>query len=123
MKHVLLGAALVLASVAVARAAEPGCESTTDAQQRAEWASQRYGGGSAVRLDGDQAERFLNYLNNKVGRHTEYWGDGVIVGRYPALGYVSVAIVDDGCVDESKLIRLDPDTFDQAYQAAQNTSY
>jgi hypothetical protein len=126
MKNVLLGTAFLLASLAtsasLARAAEPGCESTTEAQRRAEWASQQ-SGSSALRLDGDQAERFLDYLNNKIGRHTEYWGDGVIIGRYPALGYDSVAIVDDGCVDETKLIRLDPDMFEQAYQAAQSSSF
>jgi hypothetical protein len=61
-------------------------------------------------------------LNFKVGRHTEYWGDGVIIGRYPALGYDSVAIVDDGCVDETKLIRLDPPTTQLALDAARQSS-
>ncbi|MBV8565234.1 MAG: hypothetical protein JO273_07260 [Methylobacteriaceae bacterium] len=126
MKSLVFATALAVVSIVgaaqTAKAAAPGCVSTTDAQRRAEIGSQRYG-GMALRLDGEDAERFLDYLNNKVGHHTEYWGEGVIIGRYPALGYDAVAIVEDGCVDEQKLIRLNPATTDLAYQAARNPTY
>ncbi len=80
-------------------------------------------GGGAMQLSGDQAERFLYYLNDKVGRNTDMWGDSVIIARYPMLGYDSVAIVDDGCVDEAKMIRLDPQTTELAFQASQDPNF
>jgi hypothetical protein len=125
MKHLLLGSVFVFAgfvgSVAAVHASERGCESPSAALSRAEVGSVN-AGGLAVRLDGDEAERFFDYLNYKVGRNTDYWGDAVIIGRYPALGYDSVAIVDDGCVDETKMIRLDPQITERALGSAQESS-
>ena len=100
--------------------AQQGCESADAAQMRTEMASEQ-SGGNAIRLSGDQAERFLDFINDDVGRHTEYWGDGVIIGRFPALGYDAIAIVDDGCVDESKLIRLNPEDTAAGLEHAQNS--
>lgn len=121
MKSLLLGTTFLVAGalcfVSTAKADEPGCMPASTALLRAQAAAED-AGGAAIRLDGDQAEDFLDYLNDDVGRHTEYWGDAVIVGRFPALGYDSVAIVDDGCVDETKLIRLNPATTDLAFRAA-----
>lgn len=102
--------------------AQPGCEPTTAAQMQTQMQSEQTGGATIV-LSGDQAERFLDYINDDIGRHTDYWGDGVIVGRYPTLGYDSVAIVDDGCVDESKTIRLNPADTAGALNAAQGGYY
>jgi hypothetical protein len=102
--------------------AQPGCEPTTAAQMQTEMQTEQAGGNTVV-LSGDQAERFLDYINDNVGRRTDYWGDGVIIGRYPALGYDAVAIVDGGCVDESKTIRLDPEDTAGALNAAQGGSY
>ncbi|MGO9135507.1 MAG: hypothetical protein ACLP8A_15870 [Methylovirgula sp.] len=48
---------------------------------------------------------------------------GVIIGRYPAFGYDSVAIIDDGCVDETKMIRLDPQTTAMAFQASEDPNF
>lgn len=80
-------------------------------------------GGAALHLTGDRAERFLYYLNEKVGRHTEMWGDAVIVGRFPALGYDTVSIVDDGCVDAMKQIQLDPETTAMALQTSADPNF
>jgi hypothetical protein len=125
MKHFFLGTAFLVAGsfgpIAALQAAEHGCEPPNAAMIRADMGSQS-AGSTAIRLDGDRAERFFDYLNDKVGRNTDYWGDGVIIGRYPALGYDSVAIVDDGCVDETKMIRLDPRTTMLALEAAENPS-
>jgi hypothetical protein len=121
MKSLLIGTTFVFLTIGgfapLAKADEPGCTPSSTALLRAQAASED-AGGTAIRLDGDQAEKFLDYINDNVGRHTDYWGDGVIIGRFPALGYDSVAIVDDGCVDETKLIRLNPATTDLAFQAA-----
>lgn len=102
--------------------AQQGCEPTGAAQMQTEMASEQSGGNMIV-LSGDQAERFLDYLNDDVGRHTDYWGDGVIIGRFPALGYDAIAIVDDGCVDESKLIRLNPEETAAGLQHAEGASF
>ncbi len=122
MKSLLLGTTFALAgiigSVSISKADEPGCVPPSAALFRAQAMAQE-AGGTAIRLDGDQAEKFLDYINDNVGRHTDYWGDGVIIERFPALGYDSVAVIDDSCVDETKLIRLDPETTDLAFQAAQ----
>ena len=80
----LFAAATVVGFSPVVQAQE-GCESADAAQMRTEMASEQ-SGGNAIRLSGDQAERFLDFINDDVGRHTEYWGDGVIIGRFPALG-------------------------------------
>jgi hypothetical protein len=102
--------------------AQESCETTTNAQMQTQMQSEQAGGNTIV-LSGDQAERFLDYINEDIGHHTDYWGDGVIVGRYPALGYDNIAIVDDGCVDESKTIRLDPQDTAGALNAANGGSY
>jgi hypothetical protein len=39
------------------------------------------------------------------------------------LGYDSVAIVDDGCVNEANMIQLDPQTSAMAYQASQDPNF
>ena len=107
MKSFLLALTFALAGsvgfVSLAKAAGPACVPPDAALFNAQAAAQD-ARGVAIRLSGDQAEDFLDYINDDVGRHTDYWGNGVIVGRFPALGYDSVAIVDDGCVDETKLI-------------------
>ncbi len=77
-------------------------------------------GGVALRLDGNQAEDFVDYLNDHAGSDVDYWGDGVIVGRFPALGYDTLATVDDGCVNETKVVMLNPMTTDLAFHAAQS---
>lgn len=102
--------------------AQPGCEPMTAAQVRTQFMTSQ-AGGSTIVLSGDQAERFLDYINDDIGRSTDYWGDGVIVARYPALGFDSVAIVDDGCVDESKTIRLAPPDTAGALHAADGGYY
>ena len=102
--------------------AQQGCESADTAQMRTEMAAEQ-SGGNAIRLSSDQAERFLGYINDAVGPHTEYWGDGVIIGRFPAFGYDAIAIVDDGCVDESKLIRLNPEDIAAGLERVQQGSY
>jgi hypothetical protein len=122
MKSLLIGTTFALASfigfMPLAKAAEPACVPPDAALLHAQ-AATRDARGVAIRLSGDQAEDFLDYINDNVSRHTDYWGDSVIVLRFPALGYDSVAIIDDGCVDETKLIRLNPATTDLALQAAQ----
>ncbi len=102
--------------------AQEGCQSAVAAQTQTEMTSEQ-SGGNAIVLSGDQAERFLDYINDNVGRHTDYWGDGVIIGRSPALGYDAIAIVDDGCVDESKLIRLNPEDTAAGLEHAQDGSF
>jgi len=102
--------------------AQQGCEPTAAAQMQTEMQSEQSGGNIIV-LSGDQAERFLDYINDDVGRHTDYWGDSVIIGRYPALGYDAIAIVDNGCVDESKTIRLDPQDTAAGLHAADGDSF
>ncbi len=77
-------------------------------------------GGVALRLDGNQAEDFVDYLNDHAGSDVDYWGDGVIVGRFPALGYDTLATVDDGYVNETKVVMLNPMTIDLAFHAAQS---
>lgn len=119
---VLFGLSSVAAFVPAAQADESVCEPPSAALQRAEIGSER-AGGTALQISGDRAERFLYFINDKVGRSTDYWGDGVIVARYPALGYDSIAIVDDGCVDETKMIRLDPQTTAMAFAASENPNF
>ncbi|HEY1735559.1 MAG TPA: hypothetical protein VGG12_02835 [Methylovirgula sp.] len=126
MKHVLLttlaGAAGIIATTAFAQAAAPSCAAPNAAFIEAQEGAAR-AGGIAVQLAGDQAERFLYYLNDKTGRNTDTWGDGVIIAHYPMLGYDSVAIVDDGCVNEANMIQLDPQTSAMAYQASQDPNF
>ncbi|MGA9138409.1 MAG: hypothetical protein WBZ39_10790 [Methylovirgula sp.] len=76
-------------------------------------------GGVAVRLGGDQAENFVDYINDNTGYHADYWGDGIIVARFPALGYDTLATIDDGCVNAAKVVMLNPTTTNLAFQAAQ----
>ncbi|HEY0145018.1 MAG: hypothetical protein WDN29_01720 [Methylovirgula sp.] len=102
--------------------AQRACVPVAAAQVQSEMATQQ-AGGTAIALSGDQAERFLDYINDNIGQHTEYWGDGVLVTRFPALGYDAMAIVDDGCVDESKAIRLNPADTAAALQHADQDSY
>ncbi len=66
--------------------AQRACVPVAAAQVQSEMATQQ-AGGTAIALSGDQAERFLDYINDNIGQHTEYWGDGVLVTRFPALGY------------------------------------
>lgn len=130
MKHLVIGSlfgslfgfAAIVGTTALAQAAAPGCAAPNAAFVQAQMGAER-AGGDAMQLSGDQAERFLYYLNDKVGRNTDMWGDGVIIARYPMLGYDSIAIVDDGCVDEAKMIRLDPQTTEMAYQASQDPNF
>lgn len=139
MKHFCLGrlsavslASVSLASVSLAGAiclsvssarADPNiCIPPNAALTHTEFSAAR-AGGNAIRITGDQAERFLYYLNEKVGRSTEIWGDGVIIGHYPALGYDTVAIIDDECVDESKLITLDSRVASLAFAASEDPNF
>ncbi len=75
MKHFLLGTTFLLAGsvgpIVALQAAERGCEPPNAAMTRAEVGSQS-AGSTAIRLTGDRAERFFDYLNDKVGRTTDY---------------------------------------------------
>lgn len=131
MKHLLVGSRIIgsllgfaglIGTTALAQAFAPGCAAPNAAFIEAQQGAMR-AGGDAMQLSGDQAERFLYYLNDKVGRNTDMWGESVIIARYPMLGYDSVAIVDDGCVDEAKMIRLDPQTTAMAYEASQDPNF
>lgn len=102
--------------------AQRACIPVAAAQEQSEMATQQ-AGGTAIALSGDQAERFFDYINDNVGQHTDYWGDGVLVTRFPALGYDAMAIVDDGCVDESKAIRLNPEDTAAALRHVDEDSY
>jgi hypothetical protein len=122
MKTLLLGTTCALASflgfIPFAKAAESACIPPDAAMLHAQAAAQN-AGGVAMRLGGDQAEDFIDYINDNTGQHADYWGDGIIVGRFPALGYDTVAIIDGDCVNETKLITLNPMTTNLAFQAAQ----
>lgn len=132
MKHLYLGVLSALslagamtlsaASITPALADMHGCVPPDAAMMRWQVTTSR-AGGNVIRITGDQAERFLYFLNDKVGRDTDDWGDSVIIGRYPALGYDTVSIVDDGCVDQSKLITLDPHTTAMAFEASENPNF
>jgi hypothetical protein len=117
-----LAGAMSLSAASLARADTDACVPPSVAMMHAEFNTSR-AGGDAIRISGDQAERFLYYLNDKVGRDTDEWGDGIIIERFPALGYNTVAIIDDGCVDESKLITLDPRTTAMAFEASENRDF
>jgi hypothetical protein len=125
MKHFLL-TSLFAATAAIACSqiayAQRACVPIAAAQVQSEMATQQ-AGGTAIALSGDQAERFLDHINDNIGQHTEYWGDGVLVTRFPALGYDAMAIVDHGCVDESKAIRLNPADTAAALQHADGDFY
>jgi hypothetical protein len=125
MKHFLF-TSLLAATAAIGCGptayAQRACVPVAAAQVQSEMATQR-AGGTAIALSGNQAERFLDYINDNVGQHTDYWGDGVLVTRFPALGYDAMAIVDNGCVDESKAIRLNPEDTAAALQHADEDSY
>ncbi len=122
MKSLLLATTFALASFVgfgpLAKAAGPACVPVDAAFLNTQGAAAN-AGGTALRLDGDQAEDFVDYLNNHAGSDVDYWGDGVIVGRFPALGYDTLATIDDGCVNETAVIMLNPMTTDLAFQAAQ----
>ncbi len=122
MKKLLLGTTFALAScisfIPIAKAAGPACIPVGVALLNTQAAATN-AGGVALRLDGDQAEDFVDYVNSRTGRDADYWGDGIIVGRFPALGYDTLATIDDGCVNETKVIMLNPMTTDLAFQAAQ----
>jgi hypothetical protein len=126
MKHFVVGTfvgvAGILGATALAQADEQGCAEPSAAFVEAQ-ASAEQAGGDAVQLTGDQAERFFYYLNDKVGRSTDIWGDGVIIARFPALGYDSVAVINGDCADEAKMIRLDPQTTAMAYEASQDPNF
>jgi hypothetical protein len=117
-----LAGAMSLSAASLARADTNACVPPNAAMMHAEFSTSR-AGGNAIRISGDQAERFLYYLNDKVGRDTDTWGEGVIVERFPALGFDTVAVIDDGCVDESKLITLDPQTTAMAFEASENPNF
>ena len=102
--------------------AQGDCVPIAAAQVQSEMATQQ-AGGTAIALSGDQAERFFDYINDNIGQHTDYWGDGVLVTRFPALGYDAIAIVDDGCVDVSKSIRLNPEDTAAALRHVDEGSY
>lgn len=122
MKKLLLGTTFALAScisfIPIANAAGPACIPVGVALLNTQAAATN-AGGVALRLDGDQAEDFVDYVNSRTDRDADYWGDGIIVGRFPALGYDTLATIDDGCVNETKVIMLNPMTTDLAFQAAQ----
>ncbi len=125
MKHFLLMSLSVATATIVCSPmayAQRACIPVAAAQVQSEMATQQTG-GTAIALSGDQAERFLDYINDNIGQHTEYWGDGVLVTRFPALGYDAMAIVDDGCVDESKAIRLNPEDTAAALRHVDDESY
>jgi hypothetical protein len=122
MRSFLLGTTFALAGlvgfVPLAKADGPACVPVGAALFNTQAAAAN-AGGVAVRLGGDQAENFVDYINDNTGRYADYWGDGIIVGRFPALGYDTLATIDDGCVNATKVIMLDPMTTNLAFQAAQ----
>ncbi len=130
MKHLTIGVlsalglagAMSLSAASIARADTGACVPPGAAMMHAQFNTSR-AGGNAIRISGDQAERFLYFINEKVGRDTDNWGEGVIVEHYPALGYDTIAIIDDGCVDESKLITLDPHTTAMAFAASEDPNF
>jgi hypothetical protein len=121
MKSLVLGATFALASFigfTPAAHADSACVPADGAFLNTQ-AAAADAGGVAVRLDGDQAEDFVDYINDNASRHADYWGDGIIVGRFPALGYDTIAIIDDGCINPARVIVLNPMTTNLAFQAAQ----
>ncbi|HLH12546.1 MAG TPA: hypothetical protein VKV77_11800 [Methylovirgula sp.] len=122
MKSLFIGTLVVAGFVGfapLAYATGPGCVPPGAALAHAQMVTSS-AGGVAVQLGGDQAEDFLDYVNDHVGHSTDLWGQGVLVERFPALGFDTIAIIDDGCVDEAKALRLDPATTDLALQASQH---
>ncbi|MGH6984974.1 MAG: hypothetical protein ACREEI_12185 [Stellaceae bacterium] len=122
MKRFLFGTTFALAGlvgfVPLAKAAGPACMPVGAALFNTQ-AAAADAGGVAVRLGGDQAEDFVDYINDNAGHYADCWGDGIIVGRFPALGYDTLATIDDGCVNATKVIMLNPMTTNLAFQAAQ----
>ena len=122
MNSLLLGTTFALVSlvgfIPLAKAAGPACMPPDIALFDTQAAAAN-AGGVAVRLGGDQAENFVDYINDNTGYHADYWGDGIIVARFPALGYDTLATIDDGCVNAAKVVMLNPTTTNLAFQAAQ----
>ncbi|MBV9219438.1 MAG: hypothetical protein JO366_18830 [Methylobacteriaceae bacterium] len=126
MKNVLLGAAVGLVSLMAylpnARADQSmGCQSAEVIKSQADIGSAKHG-GRALRLDGPDAAKFLDYLNNRIGDPTDYKGDSLIIGLYPDLGYVLIGFIVNGCADQNNLVKLDADNFMRAYHAARGVS-
>lgn len=116
MKRFFIGSLCMLAGflgpICSVKAAGYGCVSPNVAMSQIELKSER-AGGNALRFYGDQAERFLSYFHDEGGRDIQ----GVIVGRYPALGYDSVVVIDGGCIDETRAIKIDPHVTTLAFEA------
>ncbi len=119
MKNLLLGALLGLAPLAmsVPAGAAPACETADQLKSLADTGTAKHH-GKALELSGQEAARFLDYLNTRIGDPTDYKGDSLVIGVYPDLGYVLVAFIVNGCADQKNLVRIDPESFKRAYQAA-----
>ena len=126
MKNMLLGAAVglvsLIASLPYAQADQSmGCQSADVIKTQADVGSAKHG-GRALRLDGPDAAKFLDYLNNRIGDPTDYKGDTLIIGLYPDLGYVLIGFIINGCADQNNLVKLDADNFMRAYHATRGVS-
>lgn len=125
MRTFLIGIAAGLAALAGstmgAMAAGPACQSITQVTNIAAVGTARHG-GKVLNLDGRDAMRFVDYLNNHIGDPSLYRGDTLIIGLYPDLGYVLVGFATSGCVDQKNLIKLDPRSFIKAYTVARGVA-